>query len=102
MERKDLVYNIHKKAMDHCYSAALAKTKDRCDGSMESALYMEISAAFLCQENLSKSILFRSAASIALELNENALAQNLAEEGLKYSTADEITRELQDILDQIK
>lgn len=105
-ERKELAYKIHKKAMDHCHSAAVTTGKKHCDQNLELALYLEISAAYLCQEILSKAVLFRSAAAIAVELDEKLLAKNLAEEGLLYSeafeSAAEITKELKDILDQIK
>lgn len=100
---------LHNRAMVHAEKAFLLKKAGDDDQALEQnqkALYLEKEAALLLKEELSieptRSILFRSAASLAIECNEYRESEQLINYGLSGNPPQEIREELNDLLDTVK
>jgi len=104
----DKVEKIHQKAMDHAESAFSEKLKGNLEESkrqLEKAYKLETQAAKLVVNNIelepTRSILFRSAASLALECGDIREAERLSAFGLTGNPPEEIADELRNILEKV-
>jgi hypothetical protein len=98
---------LHNQAMDYAESAAVAKRKGKIEDFRKlsrQALDLETKAAGLVEFEVepSRSVLYRSAATLALDTREYELARKLAEKGISGNPPREIREELEDIFDRIK
>lgn len=94
--------DLHHKAMRHCDKAmlhTLAGRPEKATAHMRAALAAERAAAMTLHDDLaaepSRSVLFRSAASLALDVGDHAEALRLADLGLTEHTPAEIRAELE-------
>ena len=100
---------LHNNAMEFFDQATIQKFKNRTEeatSNFQKALALEKQAALIARrDNVgepSVSVLFRSAASMAIEAGKMGEAYLLAEEGLAASTPTEIAEELKEIMQATK
>jgi hypothetical protein len=99
---------LHDKAMSLYEASLLARRRGdehRMTALLTEALQMEVAAADSVASHLSleptRSVLHRSAASLALQLGNFSVAARYVDAGLKGNAPDEIKEELTVLLDQI-
>jgi hypothetical protein len=103
---KEIKYinTLHRESMDLTENAFLLKR--RATSLLKEALEKESEAARLIPKDAknepSRSIIYKSAASLALDCKQPKEAVLLATEGLKGTPPLEIKKELQEILDEAK
>ena len=93
----------HREAMEAIDQALESKRRGDLDAEKRfkaHALEKEILAAFLCDQEPSRSILIRSAASIAFILGSRDQAAELAKQGITNFTPLEIKKELEEIIEK--
>lgn len=102
------VRDLHRSAMAKADQAELAKRKGDSDGHrahLRSALEDELRAAKLVESERelepTRSVLHRSAASLALECGEFRLAEQVIAAGLAGDPPEEIADELRDLLEDV-
>ncbi|MCU0239089.1 MAG: hypothetical protein MUC29_06575, partial [Pyrinomonadaceae bacterium] len=102
------IHDLHEKAMNLCDEAFFAKRKGDMDSFMKfshQALEFETEAANLLKDNFddepSRSILYRSAASIAIDCKELRQAEKLIAMALVGNPPNEIAEELRDLLEKV-
>jgi uncharacterized protein HemY len=102
------INDLHEKAMQLSDEAFFAKRRGDLDGFLRfsrEALELETQAADLLKENLeaepSRSVLYRSAASIAIDCQEFRQAERLIATALSGNPPTEIAVELRDLLEQL-
>jgi hypothetical protein len=102
------INDLHEKAMALCDEAFFAKRKGDMDSFMKfshQALEFETEAANLLKDNFddepSRSILYRSAASIAIDCKELRQAEKLIAMALVGNPPNEIAEELRDLLEKV-
>lgn len=103
------IQNLHDCAMDQAETAALCRMRGDLAGfrsAATSALACERDAAqrvaSYTEYEPSRSVLHRSAAALALDLEEWRVAEQLACAALAETPPDEIATELRDILEQTR
>lgn len=103
------VEKLHDSAMSYAENALLARREGRltwAHAMFQAALKLEMKAAKkLKDKNLepTRSVLYCSAATLATDVGDFTLAQELAEEGLRDSgVSPEIAGELHDVLEKAK
>jgi hypothetical protein len=101
------VNDLHNKAMELVDQAFLAKRRGndkKANQLTREALQSETAATELLQQKLdaepTRSVLYRSAASLALECGEVREAERLISKALSGNPPDEIAEELRDLLEQ--
>jgi len=105
---KDLkrVTELHESAMGFAEQAVLEKDPARAGSLLRSAFERERSAADLLagalEEEPTRSILHRSAATLAAECREYTEAERLVEQGLAGSPPSEIGEELTDVRRRVR
>lgn len=95
---------LHRRAMelaDEGDAARRAGDEKSARASLASALELERQAASMAAQEPSRSVLLRSAASLALELGEHRDAERLVATALAGDPPAEIAEELRDILEQV-
>lgn len=99
------VRDLHRRAMKHAEIAESYKrnsTRGNAEqmhaGYLRSAAAYETEAADLCTQEPARSVLYRSAATLALDAGEPAEAVRLAQCGLEGSPPEEIAVELREVL----
>lgn len=102
------IHELHEKAMDIAELAFVAKLEGnevKADQLFREAFTYEAKAAKLVPNDLSSepthSVLFRSAASLALDCNEVQEAEKLVAMGLAGDPPEEIAEELRDLLERV-
>jgi hypothetical protein len=100
--------DLHRSAMDFAERAALARISGDDEHSREllqEAFERESAAASLVADNLdlepSRSVLHRSAASLALELGDTREAERIIAVALTGTPSEEIADELRDLLEEV-
>lgn len=105
------VRDFHERAMDladiafdHAKRGETSEARECFLGAMGlEILAADMVAAITERDNeLSRSILYRSAASLAVAAGENKAAKHLANEGLKGKPPSDIEYELREILESIQ
>lgn len=103
------VEKLHDSAMNYAENALLARREGKltwAHAMFQAALKLEVKAAKkLKDRNLepTRSVLYRSAATLATDVDDFTLAQELAEEGLRGSgIPPEIAEELNEVLRKAK
>jgi hypothetical protein len=99
------IQELHQKAMQWAEQAVVARIKGqtgKVQGLLEKALAAEKQAALLCDIALepTRSVLHRSAASLALQCNRPRDAEQLIAAGLAGNPLEEIANELRDLMEQ--
>jgi hypothetical protein len=104
-----LIEKLHRRAMQLASEGDLARATGAAARSVQlyrQAFQFEARAARLLgdrrQLEPSRSILYRSAASLALQVGEVRECERLAAEGLAGNPPDEIAQELRDVLEQCR
>ncbi|MHA1942674.1 MAG: hypothetical protein ACXADW_23640 [Candidatus Hodarchaeales archaeon] len=104
----DKIDNYHEKAMEMAELAFIAKIQGRISEAsrlLNKALDFESTAASLTSSSLdlepTRSVLHRSAASIALECGKYRIAERLIANALAGDPPDDIAEELRDLLEQV-
>ena len=99
---------LHDKAMNLAEMAAVAKVKgnlEQSDKLLRQAYENELKAASLLMDVASpeptRSVLFRSAASLAIDCNEFREAEKLIATGLSGNTPPDIAEELRDLFERV-
>ena len=99
---------IHKKAMDLAEQADLAKLRghtEQVQDFLRQALSLELEAAHMIADDLAaeptRSVLHRSAASLAIECDELQTAEKLIARALAGSPPSDVEEELKDLFLQI-
>lgn len=98
---------LHQRAMDLAHKAFLLKMQNKTEESIvlfEDAFNLEREAAFIEQDNYSaitRYVLFRSSASIAINANKLRDAEEMIAYGLIGSPPNDIADELRDLQEQI-
>ncbi|MEW6348095.1 MAG: hypothetical protein AB1646_03480 [Thermodesulfobacteriota bacterium] len=107
MKRMTSLSQLHDRAMDHAAKGDLARmmgNNEEAQVHIREALRLERLAAEMVRNRVdlepSRSILFRSAASLALENGDLREAERLAAMGLYGNPPDEIADELRDVLER--
>ncbi len=102
------INDLHEKAMEFCDEAFFAKRNGDSDAFAKfsrQALEPETEAANLLKDNFeaepSRSILYRSAASIAIDCKEYRQAEKLISMALVGNPPNEIAEELRDLLEKV-
>ncbi len=102
------INDLHEKAMEFCDEAFFAKRNGDSDAFTEfsrQALEIETEAANLLKDNFeaepSRSILYRSAASIAVDCKQYRQAEKLISMALVGNPPSEIAEELRDLLEKV-
>ncbi len=102
------INDLHEKAMEFCDEAFFAKRKGDMDSFIEfsrQALKFETEAANLLKDSFeaepSRSILYRSAASIAIDCKEFRQAEKLIAMALVGNPPNTIAQELRDLLENL-
>lgn len=102
------IQELHQQAMDLAEMAEVAKLRGAGERSRQlyrQALAKETEAAELVANNMAaeptRSVLHRSAASLAIACNEFRAARDLIATALAGNTPPEIARELQELLEQV-
>lgn len=102
------VKELHEKAMDLAESAFVARLRGdlaQAEKLFRQAFEYESRAARLVPDApssaLTRSVLYRSAATLALDCNEPRAAEQLITEGLAGNSAPEIEQELRDLCKQV-
>jgi hypothetical protein len=102
------VQKLHQQAMDLAEQADLAKLRGQTDGVqaiLRQALALESEAATLVADDLmaepTRSVLHRSAASLAIECGELQTAEKLIARALEGTPPSDIEEELKDLFMQI-
>lgn len=102
------IRELHERAMELAEVAVVEKRKGnlaRADQLFEEALENEVQAARLVPEDISseptRSILYRSAASLALDCNELREAEQLIAAALAGNPPETIAEELRDLFEQV-
>lgn len=100
--------DLHQKAMDFSDMAFIAEREGNSQSMLEfsrQAFELETKAAEMLRNDLdaepTRSILFRSAASMAMDCNEFRKAEQLIATALAGNTPPEIADELRDLLEQV-
>ena len=103
------IKELHEKAMDLAEFAFVAKIRGKlakAEKLFRQAFESESQAARLVPNNpsseLTRSVLYRSAATLALDCNEFCEAEQLITEGLASNPPSEIEQELRELYEQIK
>ena len=103
------VKELHKKAMDLAEFAFVAKLRGdsvKAEGLLRQAFEYESQAARLVPDEPSseptRSILYSSAATLALDCHELCKAEQLIAEGLAGNPSSEIEQELRDLYKQVR
>lgn len=103
------INELHDQAMDLADQAFLAKRRGNLEGSVDlayRALELESTAAEMVRHDVAaeptRSILYRSAASLAVECGETEIALRLIETGLSGDPPSEIADELRNLLQQVQ
>ena len=103
------INNLHDQAMAYIDEAFLAERRGDQAGAHEhyrKALKLEIEAAELLRDELtiepSRSVLYRSAASIAMSCGQYREAERLIAVGLAGKPPSEIAEELRTLLEQVR
>lgn len=101
MKHLERITELHESAMGFAEQAVLEKDPARAGSLLRAAFERERSAADLLAASLdeepTRSILHRSAATLAAECHEYAEAERLVEQGLAGSPPAEIGEELTDV-----
>lgn len=102
------IRELHEQAMDSAELAAVARLRgdlDRAEQLLEEALRLEASAARSTPDDASaeptRSILFRSAASLALELGEDREAERLIGAALSGNPPEGVAEELRELYEGV-
>ena len=102
------INDLHEQAMEFSDQAFFAKRKGDLASAMEfsrQALELETQAAEMLKDDLSKepsrSVLYRSAASMAMSCEEYRQAEKLIATALAGNPPEEIAEELRDLLEQV-
>lgn len=102
------INDLHQQAMEFCDKAFLAKRQNDSVSALafsQKALELEVKAAEVLRENFdvepTRSILYRSAASIAVDCDELRKAEQLISVALIGNPPDEVAEELRDLLEQV-
>ena len=102
------ITQLHRKAMDFADQAAAARRRGSHDRALEltrQAFELERDAAREIEDQLdlepTRSVLHRSAASLALECREVREAERLIGRAISGSPPDEIAEELRDLLEEV-
>ena len=102
------IQELRQKAMDLAEQADLAKLRgstDQVQGFLRQALYLETEAAQMVMDDLTakptRSVLHRSAASLAMECGELQAAEKLIARALSGAPPLDIEEELKDLFMQI-
>lgn len=102
------INQLHDEAMDLADQAFIAKRRGEGDlaaGLLRQALALEMEAAHKLRDSLgaepSRSILYRSAASLAMDCGEHRLAERLIALALSGDPPPEIAEDLRDLLEQV-
>ena len=100
--------SLHDEAMDLAESAALSKMRkneEEASRLFRKAFELEREAALLCADDLdlepTRSVLLRSAASLAMDCGELREAERLISLALSGNPPEEIAEELRDLLEQV-
>ncbi len=100
------INDLHEKAMEFCDEAFFAKRNGDMDSFIRfsrQALELEVEAANLLKDNFddepSRSILYRSAASMAIDCKEYRQAEKLISMALVGNPPNEIVAELRELLE---
>ncbi len=100
--------DLHRAAMDLVDRATIAKLHGEVSAAsqlLKEAFTTERRAALQFVDNLelepTRSVLFRSAASLALECGENRESERLISIALSGNPPDQIAEELRDLLEQV-
>ncbi len=100
--------DLHEKAMEFWDEAFFARREGNlslADEKLRQALAMEIQAAEMLKDRLneepSRSVLYRSAASMAMSCEEYRQAEKLIATALAGNPPEEIAEELRDLLEQV-
>ena len=108
MSTKQEINELHSNAMDHAEMAVVAKLKgddEKALSSFNKAFDLERKAADLLvthfDQEPSRSVLYRSAASLALDCGETREAERLVAAALAGNPPAEIAEELRDLLEQV-
>jgi len=92
----------HRLAMEHADEAEQTDDRSRKRSALVNAMFEEAEAANLlpvsAESEPTRSVLYRSAAEIALSISLPKSCEHLANEGLSGSPPPEIAAELQDVL----
>ena len=99
---------LHNNAMDLAEEAAIERmmgNADQAKGLDANAFESERKAAMAFESRLdmepTRSVLFRSAASLALELGDVKSSEKMIAQGLAGNPPEEIANELRDLLEQV-
>ena len=99
---------LHDEAMDFADQAFIARRKSDIEGALSlarKAYELEVQAAELLRNDLSaepsRSVLYRSAASLAMECGETREAERLISIALSGESPYEIAEELRNLLEQV-
>lgn len=102
------VRELHSAAMDFAEQADIAKLRgdsDQVQDALRQALQLETEAAHLLEADLeaepTRSVLHRSAASLAIECGELQMAEKLIARALAGTPPSDIEEELKDLFMQI-
>jgi hypothetical protein len=100
------VRDLHRQAMDYAGRAFIAKRSgdaDTAQSLFRDALRLETEAVGLVSDDLSneptRSVLFRSAATLALDYGDVRAAEQLAARGLAGNPPEDIAEELREVLE---
>ncbi|MEI8033757.1 MAG: hypothetical protein WCH05_10505 [Chlorobiaceae bacterium] len=103
------VRDLHREAMDYAGRAFIAKRAGEADKAQSLFLHafkLESDAANLVADDVSneptRSVLFRSAATLALDCGDVRAAEQLAARGLVGNPPDDIAEELREVLEQTR
>ncbi len=102
------INKLHDRAMEFFDQAFLAKRKGDFTIAMEftrKALSLEVQAADILKDNLeeepSRSVIYRSAASLALQCEEFRLSERLISTAMSGNPPENVAEELRDLLEQV-
>jgi hypothetical protein len=100
------VNTLHQRSMDLAEAATLAQQRgESASGLWQEAFELEAQAAALLanewQSEPTRSVLYRSAATLALRCNQVQMAERLVVKGLMGHPPEEIAAELRDLFVQI-
>src|ERR1700676_5233315 len=97
---------LHRQAMEWAEKADLTRIRGDAEAVrplLEKAFILEKKAALLCADNLepTRSVLYRSAASLAYQCGRLRDAEQLVAAGLAGNPPEEIANELRDLMEQV-
>jgi hypothetical protein len=100
------IKELHRHAMEWAEKADLSRIRgdaDKVQPLLEKAFSLEKKAALLCADHLepTRSVLYRSAASLAFQCGRLRDAEQLVAAGLAGNPPEEIANELRELMKQV-